>query len=96
MSSERMVLLTIISETLLEDLLLDEITELGARGYTVSDARGRGTHGKRAGRWTQGGNIRIEVIGNPELCERIVKRLQATYEKDYGLLMFTAPVELQN
>jgi len=96
MSCQPMVLLTIISETLLEDLLIDEITELGARGYTITDARGRGTHGKRAGRWTQGGNIRIEVIGNTELCERIVTRLQAAYEKDYGLLMFTVPVELQN
>jgi hypothetical protein len=94
--SQPMTLLTIISETVLEDILLDEITELGAKGYTVSDARGRGTHGTRAGRWTQGGNIRIEVIGNAALCQRIVERLQATYEKDYGLLMFSAPIELQN
>jgi len=36
------------------------------------------------------------VVGNTQLCSQIVKRLQAAYEKDYGLLMYTAPIELQN
>lgn len=96
MNKEPMILLTIISELLLEDILIDEIMELGAVGYTITDARGRGTHGNRAGRWTQGGNIRIEVIGNQALCDRIVERLQANYEKDYGLLMFSMPIHLKN
>ena len=96
MTTQPMTLLVIISETVLEDTLIDEISDLGAKGYTITDARGRGTHGTRAGRWTQGGNIRIEVIGNAQLCGRIVERLQRTYEKDYGLLMYTVPIELQN
>nr|WP_296750385.1 transcriptional regulator [Thioalkalivibrio sp.] len=96
MTSQPMTLLIIISETVLEDILIDEIMDLGAKGYTITDARGRGTHGTRAGRWTQGGNIRIEIVGNAALCERIVQRLQSAYEQDYGLLMYTAPVELQN
>jgi hypothetical protein len=91
-----MVLLTILSEAVLEDTLVDEIMALGAKGYTISEARGRGTHGVRTGKWTAGGNIRIEVIGDANLCARIVGRLQASYERDYGLLMFTCPVELQN
>lgn len=94
--SQPMTLLTIITETVLEDILLDEIVDLGAVGYTVTDARGRGTHGTRAGRWTQGGNIRIDVVGNAALCKRIVDHLQAAYEKNYGLLMYTTPVDLQN
>jgi hypothetical protein len=96
MTAQPMTLLVIISEAVLENILIDEMTELGAKGYTIVEARGRGTHGTRAGRWTQGGNIRIEVVGNAELCERIVKRLQAAYEKDYGLLMYSTPIELQN
>ncbi len=96
MTTQPMTLLVIISEAVLEDTLIDEITDLGAKGYTITDARGRGTHGTRAGRWTQGGNIRIEVIGNAQLCGRIVERLQRAYEKDYGLLMYTVPIELQN
>lgn len=96
MTAQPMTLLVIISEAVLEDILVDEMTELGAKGYTITEARGRGTHGTRAGRWTQGGNIRIEVVGNAQLCSQIVQRLQAAYEKDYGLLMYTAPIELQN
>ena len=96
MPTQAKVLLTILSEALLEDTLIDEITALGAKGYTISEARGRGTHGVRTGKWTAGGNIRIDVIGDAALCARIVGRLQAGYERDYGLLMYTCPVELQN
>jgi len=96
MPAQAMTLLTILSEAVLEDTLVDEIMALGAKGYTISEARGRGTHGTRSGRWSAGGNIRIEVIGDAALCARIVERLQSTYEPDYGLLMFTSSVELQN
>lgn len=96
MTAQSMILLTIISETVLEDTLVDDVMKLGAKGYTISDARGRGSHGLRSGKWTNGGNIRIEVLGNAELCTRIVSHLHDTYERDYGLLMFTSPVELQN
>ena len=96
MPAQAKVLLTILSEALLEDTLIDEITALGAKGYTISEARGRGTHGVRTGKWTAGGNIRIEVIGDAALCGRIVERLKSAYDKDYGLLMFTYPVEIQN
>jgi hypothetical protein len=96
MSTQSLLLLTILSEAVLEDILIGEIMALGAKGYTISEARGRGTHGLRTGKWTAGGNIRIEVLGDTELCSRIVERLQANYERDYGLLMFTCPVELQN
>lgn len=96
MPAQDMLLLTILSEAVLEDILIDEIMALGAKGYTITEARGRGTHGVRTGKWSAGGNIRIDVIGAPDLCTRIVARLQAEYEKDYGLLMFTCPVQLQN
>jgi hypothetical protein len=96
MTAQPMTLLTIISEAVLEDTLIDEITGLGAKGYTIVDARGRGSHGTRSGRWTQGGNIRIDVVGNAVLCGRIIERLQSTYEQNYGLLMYTTPIELQN
>lgn len=96
MSAQPMVLLTILTEAVLEDTIIDELSALGARGYTITDARGSGTHGLRSGKWTVSGNIRIEVVGDAALIARIVERLQAEYERDYGLLMFTTRVELQN
>ena len=87
-------LLTIISESVLEDTLIDEITSLGAKCYTISDARGRGSHGVRSGKWSAGGNIRIEIVGDAELCARISTRLHEIYEKNYGLMMYTSTVEI--
>ncbi|HSJ49416.1 MAG TPA: transcriptional regulator [Gammaproteobacteria bacterium] len=89
-------LLTIVTEAVLENLLIEEITVLGAKGYTVTDARGRGAHGLRSGNWPKEGNIRIEVIGDAKLCAAIVDRLRDNYEQDYGLLMFTTPVEVMD
>ncbi|HEY9149692.1 MAG TPA: transcriptional regulator [Gammaproteobacteria bacterium] len=91
-----MFLLTIISETVLEDTLIDEIGALGALGYTVTDVRGRGHHGLRRGNWRKDSNIRLEVVGDKALCDRIVARLKEAYDRDYGLLMFSAPIDLRN
>ncbi len=88
--------LVIITEGVIEDTILEEILALGAKGFTVSEARGLGSHGMRSGRWTVGGNVRIEVVGDEDLIERIVATLQAKYDADYGLLMYSFPVNLRN
>jgi len=90
-----MLLLTILTEAVLENDIIEAITSLGAKGYTISEARGRGAHGLRTGKWSAGANLRIEVVGNAGLCASIVQHLQTNYEKNYGLMMFTHPVELQ-
>jgi hypothetical protein len=54
------------------DTLIDEITALGALGYTITDVRGRGNHGLRSGNWRKDSNIRLEVVGDQALCDRIV------------------------
>jgi hypothetical protein len=94
--SDTKTLLVIITETVLERAVIDKILALGAKGFTSSDARGLGTHGMRPGGWTEGGNVRIEVVGDEDLCERIVAALREEYDADYGLLMYTAPVTLRN
>lgn len=91
-----MLLLTILTEAVLEDTLIDEIMALGAKGYTITEARGRGTHGVRTGKWSAGGNIRIDVVGDADLCRRVVERLRDEYDRDYGLLMYTSPVQVHN
>lgn len=94
--SQMKTLLVIVTETVLERTIIDEVLALGAKGFTSSEARGLGTHGMRSGNWTVGGNVRIEIIGDEDLCERIVATLHKKYDTDYGLLMFTCPVNLRN
>nr|WP_282571303.1 transcriptional regulator [Methylonatrum kenyense] len=89
-------MLTVVSESILEDRLIDEIRELGATGYTVTDARGWGKHGKRRGKWQQDSNVQIQVVGPRELCEAICARFKEEYQTDFGLLLLISPVEVKN
>lgn len=89
-------LLTIVSESILEDRMIDQLRELGATGYTVTDARGWGKHGKRRGKWGPDSNVRIEVVGSLELCEAICNTFRQEYQDDYGLLLLMSPVLLKN
>jgi hypothetical protein len=93
---QRKTLLTVFTEAQLEDAILEEITKLGARGFSVTDARGKGTHGLRLGQWTKDANIRLEVVGDAALCQTIIAHLLKKYEKHYGLLIFTQEVDLEN
>lgn len=93
---QRKILLTVFTEAQLEDAILEEITRLGAKGFSVTDTRGKGTHGLRLGQWTKDANIRLEIIGDAELCQSITAHLHKKYEKHYGLLMFTQEIELEN
>ncbi len=74
--------------------LVDEMTKLGAKGYTISDSRGRGVHGVRRGDWRKEGNIRIEVIGDADLCNAIIARLKAEYEFTGFFLVLDLPPQL--
>ncbi len=69
---------------------------LGARGYTVTDARGSGSHGVRSDAWGQSSNIRIEVVANKDIIGEIIVHLRNSYDQNYGLLMFTGCVEVHS
>ncbi|MFO7954229.1 P-II family nitrogen regulator [Thioalkalivibrio sp.] len=96
MQSDDMHLLTVVAEAILEEMLINEVCAMGVAGYTITDARGWGRHGKRRGNWRAGGNIKLEVLASADLCDRIAARFKEQYEADYGLLMFTVPVALKN
>jgi hypothetical protein len=49
--TEKRTLLTLITEATIEPSLLRDLDRLGVRGYTVSDARGRGSRGVRDAAW---------------------------------------------
>ena len=96
MNQQSFVLLTIVTEATLESTIAGDLLRMGARGYTVTDARGSGSHGVRSGAWGQGSNIRIEVIGNEDMIGKIIVHLRDSYDQNYGLLMFTGPVEIHS
>ena len=59
MTAHTRTLLTVICEAALEKKLLADLENLGAPGWTLSDARGRGSRGVRSAGWDTEGNIRL-------------------------------------
>jgi hypothetical protein len=67
--------ITILTSVSAEDAIVAELDALGVRGCSVSDARGRGEHGPRPGKWASG-NIRVEVVVSAAMLERLVPMLE--------------------
>jgi len=87
-------LLTVICEAALEKKLVVDLEQLGAPGWTISDARGRGGRGVRSAGWDTEGNIRVEIICTRDIAERIAGHLQARYYANYAMVCYMAQVEV--
>ncbi len=85
-------LLTVVTEAALEKQVVAELEGLGARGYTVTDARGSGTRGRRQSTWDQGGNVRIEVICDADFAEATARLLRDRYYDNYAMIVFVQDV----
>ena len=87
-------LLTIVTEAALEDMLVRDIEALGARGYTITDARGKGGQGKRDATWAPHANIRVEVIFDAETSLAICTALRDRYSDDFSMVMHIGDVDV--
>ena len=84
-------LVTIVAESLLEKRLVEEVKRLGAKGYTITPARGEGSRGIRSVDW-EGQNIRLETIVSEEVALRILQRLQEEYFPHYAVIAYVENV----
>jgi hypothetical protein len=66
--------------------------KLGASGYTITDARGRGARGVRDAAWSESANIRVEVLCSEPTAEAIVQDLKQRYYANYAMVLFMADV----
>ncbi len=92
MTGDKRTLLTIVTEAALENELTDVLPRLGAGGYTIVNARGRGSRGVRDAGWTSDSNIRVEVICDPETADRISAHLREHYYRDYAMILYLSDV----
>lgn len=86
-----LVCLTIVAEAVVERRLLDGLTAAGAKGWTVSFGRGRGSGMVQASEW-EGANIRIETVGTQELVDRLLETLVRDYFPHFAVVAWTTPV----
>jgi len=94
MDGPRRKLLTIVTEAALERSIVRDIEQLGAHGYTITDARGKGSRGIRNASWDASSNIRIEIVCDTSTAEAIAHHLKTRYYDDYAMIMFMSEVEV--
>ena len=85
-------LLTIVTEAALENELRQDLENLGASGYTIVNARGKGSRGIRDAGWTTDRNIRVEIICDAVLAEKIAEHMQEHYYRDFAMVMYISDV----
>ncbi len=81
-------LLVVIGESALEKFLVRDIKQFGALGYTIADVRGGGTSGEREAAWEGDRSIRMEVICDEAIADKIAAHILATYAKNFSLSLF--------
>lgn len=94
MPNEYRKLLTVITESAIERDLLTDMERLGAHGYTVTDARGKGSRGVRDAGWGEAGNIRVEVLCDDATAQAIALHLRMRYYDNYAMILFMSDVEI--
>ena len=94
MSFHRRKLLTVVTESALERQLVHDVLEFGAHGYTISEARGGGAHGEMQGAFSLDSNIRMDVICDDTVAERLALHLRDHYYSNYAMVVFLSEVEV--
>lgn len=87
-------LLTIVTEAALESRLLADLERRGARGYTVTNARGKGQRGARQAGWDVESNIRIEIVCDENTARGLLAHLKDHYYDDYAMILWLGEVEV--
>ncbi|WP_197535614.1 P-II family nitrogen regulator [Pararhodospirillum photometricum] len=93
-SFHRRRLVTVITEATLENAILADIDALGPSGYTVTEARGKGSRGIQSGSWGVSSNIRIEIVCDEAVAGKIAAAVHAKYAPHYGMVIYLSDVEV--
>lgn len=93
MALERLKLVTLVAEPVLEERLTSKLLELGATGFTVTDSRGQGSRGIRASA-VPGEGVRIEVVVSAEVAAAILEHVKDQYFPSYAVIAWVTEVEV--
>ncbi len=94
MKKSKAKVLTIITESLIEQKLVKCLKELGATGYTIEEVRGEGRRGIRRSDWDQSGSIRLQIICDEKLADKISNFLAENYMDSYAMFIFMFDSEI--
>ncbi len=86
-------LLTIVTESILKERLVNDLKNAGATGWTLSAAQGEGPRNRRVSE-VEGGNIRIEILADSETINRIWTVLKDSYFSNYAVAAWQSTVQV--
>ena len=88
------ILITIISEFVLKDRIVKLLKSKDVTGYTISEVRGEGGHGRRMGDIAgYNTNVEIKTVVTTELSDDIFKALREL-RNGHALVAFRHNVEI--
>lgn len=93
MESTPLNLLCIVVDEALRHAVENDLTDAGARGYTVSHAEGKGKTGERSDHWT-GTNVKIETLVAAHVLEKILGKLKEKYFDRYPMIAYFHEVQV--
>ena len=94
MNLHTMKLVTIISEALLEERVVEILRHCGAHGHTAFSVRGCGSQGDRSADIVETGNVQIEVIVKPAVAEAVLERLHRELFAAYAMIAYETDVRV--
>jgi nitrogen regulatory protein PII len=94
MGTPQMILLTLVTELILREQILEEILEQGAKGYTCTHVSGHGSRGTRRGPSSE--NIKIEILCSQSVADDIMSKVVKRYEANYALVAWELTVAVSH
>jgi len=76
---------TVYADGALEQTLLEQFLALGSNGYTVVECRGKGEHQTVDDPFSSSKQVRIELLVQPAVGERILNYLRTPEFKSYAV-----------
>ncbi|MFO7847085.1 MAG: hypothetical protein R6V27_11015 [Balneolaceae bacterium] len=93
MELTELYLVTIVSERILKDDIIQMIKDKGASGYTITDVKGEGSRGTRVSDF-EGRNIKFEVVVGKDVGNKIIDSVSETYFENYAVITYASPVNV--
>lgn len=97
MPMEKAVLLTIITERVMEPTLINLVEHAGAQGYTIEDvASGWGKHGSRTGQLESDQSVKMLLIVSTSVAQLILQEVERSLQPDYAVMAYQHEIEVQS
>ncbi|MEP2775528.1 MAG: transcriptional regulator [Luteolibacter sp.] len=84
---------TIVTEKLLREQLIDLLKKHGATGWSIAAVEGEGSRGNHTSDF-EGRNAQIDTIVSPETADAIMSDIAESYFEDWAVIVYSTDVEV--